>query len=71
MLRTIRSLMTAKANSLKGAEHIAALEKILAIYDPESDEARGLRSHIARDRAIGDRKTKPSRRARTRAAASS
>jgi tetratricopeptide (TPR) repeat protein len=50
-------LMAAKANSLKGAEHIAALEKVLAIYDPESDEARGLRSHIARDRAIGDRKT--------------
>jgi len=50
------SLMMAHANSLKGAEHIAALEKILAIYDPESDLARGLRMHIAADRAIGDRK---------------
>jgi thioredoxin-like negative regulator of GroEL/predicted aspartyl protease len=50
------ALMMAKANSLKGAEHIAALEKILAIYDPETDEARGLRAHIATDRAIGDRK---------------
>ncbi len=51
-------LMLAKANSLRGAEHIASLEKILAIYDPESDQARGLRSHIAIDRAIGDRKVR-------------
>ncbi len=51
------SLMLAKANSLKGAEHIAALEKVLAIYDPESDQARGLRAHIATDRAVGNRKT--------------
>jgi hypothetical protein len=43
-------LMSVRANSLKGAEHIAALEKILAVYDPESDEARGLRAHIASDR---------------------
>ena len=50
------TLMLANANSLKGAEHIAALEKVLAIYDPETDEARGLRAHIANDRAIGDRK---------------
>ncbi|HEX5228200.1 MAG TPA: aspartyl protease family protein [Bryobacteraceae bacterium] len=49
------ALMLAKANSLKGAEHIAALEKILPIYDAESDQARGLRAHIANDRAIGDR----------------
>ena len=49
------SLMLAKANSLKGAEHIAALEKVLAIYDPESDEARGLRAHIAADRCHGSR----------------
>lgn len=50
------ALMLVHANSLKGAEHIAALEKILAIYDPESGQARALRVHIARDRAIGDRK---------------
>lgn len=50
------ALMLAKANSLNGAEHIAALEKVLAIYDPESDAARGLRAHIATDRAVGDRK---------------
>jgi hypothetical protein len=52
------ALMLAKANSLKGAGHIAALEKVLAIYDPESDEARGLRAHISIDRAVGDRKTR-------------
>ncbi len=50
------ALMTVHANSLKGADHIAALEKVLAIYDSESDEARGLRAHIATDRAVGDRK---------------
>src|SRR5579859_5977228 len=50
------ALMMAKANSLKGAEHIAALEKVLAVYDPESDEARAVRAHIATDQAIGDRK---------------
>ena len=50
------TLMMAKANSLKGAEHIAALEKVLAIYDPESDEARSVRAHLATDRAVGDRK---------------
>jgi predicted aspartyl protease len=52
------TLMLAKANSLKGDEHIAGLEKVLAIYDPESDEARALRAHIANDRAIGDRKVR-------------
>jgi len=52
------ALMMAQANSLKGAEHVAALEKILAVYDSESDEARGVRAHIANDRAIGDRKTR-------------
>ena len=51
-------LMMAKANSLKGAEHISELEKILAIYDPETDEARALRAHIANDRALGDRKVR-------------
>lgn len=46
----------AYANSLKGNEHIAALERALAIFDPASDPAKQLRSHIASDRAIGDRK---------------
>jgi len=51
-------LRMAQANSLKGDEHIAALEKILALYDPESDRARGLRAHIAIDRAVGNRKVR-------------
>jgi thioredoxin-like negative regulator of GroEL len=49
-------LMLARANTLKGAEHIAALREALAVYDPDSDEARGLRAHIADDIAVGDRK---------------
>jgi tetratricopeptide (TPR) repeat protein len=44
------------ADSLHGAEHIAALERALAIYDPASREARRLRVHIAVDKAAGDRK---------------
>lgn len=46
------------AGTLHGAEHIAALGKALAIYDPETKEARNLRAHIAADKAIGDRKTR-------------
>lgn len=46
------------AATLRGAEHMAALAKALAIYDPESREARGLRAHIASDSAIGDRRTR-------------
>jgi hypothetical protein len=49
-------LVLSYANTLKGAEHIAALERALAIYDPQSEEARNLRAHIASDRAAGDRK---------------
>jgi hypothetical protein len=49
-------LMLARANTLKGAEHIAALGEALAVYDPDSEEARGLRAHIADDIAVGDRK---------------
>ena len=49
-------LMLAHANTLTGAAHIAALEQVLAIYDPASEEARNLRSHIQTDRALGDRK---------------
>jgi thioredoxin-like negative regulator of GroEL len=51
-------LMMAHANTLKGADHIAALEQILAIVDPASEEARSLRAHIADDRALGDRRTR-------------
>jgi len=49
-------LMQFHANTLSGAQHIAALEKILAIFDPASDDARNLRVHIQADRALGDRK---------------
>ena len=48
-------LMVACANSLKGTEHVAALERALAIYDPESREARSLRAHVAADKALGER----------------
>jgi len=49
-------LMIAHANSLKGVAHITALETALAILDPETEQARNLRAHIANDRAVGDRK---------------
>jgi Flp pilus assembly protein TadD/predicted aspartyl protease len=52
------SLMLARANTLKGDEHIAALEAVLTLLDPESEEARGLRAHIALDRAVGGRKVR-------------
>lgn len=50
------ALMLARANTLRSTEHIAALEKTLAAIDPASEDARGLRAHIASDRAVGDRK---------------
>lgn len=50
-------LMIAHANTLlKRAEHIAALKDALPILDPDSEEARKLRAHIASDVAIGERK---------------
>lgn len=49
-------LMVAYANTLKGSEHIAALEAALLKIDPATEQARNLRVHIANDRAIGDRK---------------
>jgi tetratricopeptide (TPR) repeat protein len=51
-------LMLAHANTLKGQEHIAALQETLARLDPASEEARSLRVHIANDRAVGGRKLK-------------
>ena len=50
------ALMLAHANTLKGTEHIAALETVLKALDPESEEARSVRVHIASDRSLGDRK---------------
>jgi hypothetical protein len=49
-------LIVAHANTLEGAAHIAALREALAALDPDSDEARRLRIHIADDIAVGDRK---------------
>lgn len=49
-------LMLVHANTLTGAAHLAALEEVLAIYDPASEEARNLRVHIQTDRALGDRR---------------
>jgi predicted aspartyl protease len=49
-------LMLAHANTLKGDEHLAALEEVLPLLDPESEEARGLRARIALDRALHGRK---------------
>jgi tetratricopeptide (TPR) repeat protein len=50
------NLITAWANTLEGQEHIAALERALAIYDPSSRDARSLRAHIASDKVTADRK---------------
>ncbi len=48
--------MLSWANTLDGAEHIAALEKVLSILDPTTENAQSLRAHIAHDKAVGDRK---------------
>jgi Flp pilus assembly protein TadD len=49
-------LIVAHAGTLKGAEHIQALQEALSILDPESEQARYLRAHVANDLAIGNRK---------------
>lgn len=49
-------LIVARANTLKGLEHIAALEEALRILDSGTEEAQNLRAHIANDRAVGTRK---------------
>src|SRR5262249_17465670 len=49
-------LMLAYANTLKGAEHIAALEAVLKEIDAATELARNLKTHVANDRAVGDRK---------------
>jgi tetratricopeptide (TPR) repeat protein len=49
-------LILAYANTLKGEDHIAALERALAILDAASERAPELRVHIAADRVLGDRK---------------
>ena len=49
-------ITTAWANTLQGAAHIAALEQVLAVVDPETREARILRAHVAADKSLGDRR---------------
>ena len=49
-------LMLNCANELDGAEHIAALEKVLPRLDPGTEDAQNLRAHLARDKTIADRK---------------
>jgi len=44
------------ANALHGAEHIAGLERALAVLDPASRQARSLRAHVAFDRATASMK---------------
>jgi tetratricopeptide (TPR) repeat protein len=48
-------LMSFAADTLKGAEHIAALEAALARLDPASEAARNLRVRIANDKALANR----------------
>ncbi len=43
------------AGTLSGAELIPALEKVLAMYDPESREARSLRARVASDKTLAGR----------------
>ena len=49
-------ILAGLANQQEGAEHVATLERVVALYDPETREARNLRAHIASDKAAGDRK---------------
>jgi len=49
------SLRVAYADSLKGAEHVEALERILASLDRDSEEAKRLRFHIAFEKAAPGR----------------
>jgi tetratricopeptide (TPR) repeat protein len=49
-------ILAGLANQQDGEEHVATLERVLAVYDPSTHEARELRAHIASDRAVGSRK---------------
>jgi hypothetical protein len=48
-------LMIARAYTLKGAEHVAALQAALAILDPDTAQARRFRAHVADYLLLGDR----------------
>jgi tetratricopeptide (TPR) repeat protein len=49
------SLMQAHAYTLKGADRIQALERVLALLDPASEEARNLHARIAVEKAAAGR----------------
>ena len=51
-------LMVSFAGRLHGPEHLALLRRALAVYDPESREAKSLRAHLSSDEALGDRKVR-------------
>jgi tetratricopeptide (TPR) repeat protein len=51
-------LLVAWAGTLQGAEHLAALERALAMYEPASREARRLYGHLAMDKSAGGRKVR-------------
>ncbi len=48
-------LMLARANTLKGPDHIQALQRVLALLDPSSEEAHELAAHISLDQATAGR----------------
>ena len=49
------ALMRAHANTLQGADRIQALEGVLALLDPASDDARDLHARIAAEKAAAGR----------------
>jgi tetratricopeptide (TPR) repeat protein len=48
-------LILSRASTLTGGDHLTALRQALAILDPETDQARNVRLHLADDIALGDR----------------
>ena len=48
-------LMRAHANTLKGADRIQELERVLAVLDPASEDARDLHARIAVEKAAAGR----------------
>lgn len=49
------ALMRDRANTLKGADRIQALERLLAVLDPDSEDARELHARIAVEKAAAGR----------------
>jgi len=48
-------LMLARANTLKGPEHIQALQRVLALLDSSSEDAKDLAAHLSLDQATAGR----------------